>query len=244
MSGWVRNAVMGIWLALGAMLLAVAQERTPIGRPPPPPNDLPLVERVLKARREYLEALEELRAHYIKYSDLERQKWVEEEMMGFHRVPKRAYRLDLDVPPPTLKPEYNIPEANELYRKAMAYKGRSVLGTSDDNLRRAEILLQQLLTDYPQSDKIDDAAYQLGQIYESRVFKQYRRAASYYERCFQWNPNTETDARLRAAELYDKVLQDRAKALQLYREVVNYDGDQSRVEKARRRLGQLSSTPP
>lgn len=244
MRRWILAPLTLTWLALAGAEPVLAQERTPIGKPPPPPNDLPLVERVLKARKEYLEALEELRAHYIKQSDLERQKWVEDEMMGFHRISKRAYRLDLDVPPPTLKPEYNIPEANELFRKAMAYKGRNILGTSDDNLRRAEILLQQLLSDYPQSDKIDDAAYQLGQIYESRVFKQYRRAASYYERCFQWNPNTETDARLRAAELYDKVLQDRGRAIQLYREVVNRDGDQARVEKARRRLAQLSATPP
>jgi TolA-binding protein len=231
-------------LALVPVGIVSCQEKSPIGKPPPPPNDLPLVERVIKARKEYLDSLEELRSHYIKHNDLERQKWVEDEMMSYHRISKRAYRLDLDVPPPTLKPEYNIPEANELYRKAMAYKGRSIVGVSDDNLRRAEILFQQLLSDYPQSDKIDDAAYQLGNIYESRTFKQYRRAASYYERCFQWNPNTDTDARMKAAELYDKTLQDRGRAIQLYREVTHRDADQGRVDKAKRRLTQLSTTPP
>ena len=67
-----------------------------------------------------------------------------------------------------------------------------------DNQRRAELLFQQLLTNYPQSDKIDDAAYQLGDIYESKAYKQYRRAAWYFERCVQWNTNTQFDARLRA----------------------------------------------
>jgi tetratricopeptide (TPR) repeat protein len=239
------------WILLAVPVLALVpagivscDEKRPIGKPPAPPNDLPLVERVIKARKEYLDSMEELRGHYIKQNDLERQKWVEDEMMSYHRISKRAYRLDLDVPPPTLKPEYNIPEANELYRKATAYKNKGWVGTSDDNLRRAEILYQQLLSDYPQSDKIDDTAYQLGEIYESRTFKQYRRAASYYERCFQWNPNTETEARFKAAELYDKTLQDRGKAIQLYREVTNHDADQARVEKAKRRLAQLSSTPP
>ena len=33
-----------------------------------------------------------------------------------------------------------------------------------------------------ESDKIGDAAYQLGDIYEGRSYKQYRRAAHYYER--------------------------------------------------------------
>jgi len=170
-----------------------AQERsgtTAPGKPYTPPNDIPLVERVIAARREYQLALELLRDVYVKTGDIERQKWVEEELLSFHRIPKRAYRLELDVPPPSLRPEYNIPEANELYRRAMSYKGKGWFTEHDDNLRRAEILLQQLLTLYPQSDKIDDAAYQLGEIYESRVFKQYRRAAMYYERCFQWNPNT------------------------------------------------------
>src|SRR5207245_4588470 len=32
---------------------------------------------------------------------------------------------------------------------------------------------------------------------------------SYYERCFQWDPNTQYDARLRAARLYDRELKDR-----------------------------------
>jgi tetratricopeptide (TPR) repeat protein len=215
-----------------------------LSRPPSPPNDLPLVERVLKARKEYQESLEALREHYVKISDVERQRWVEDELMSYHRISKRAYRLELDVPPPNLKPEFNIPEANELYTRAMAYKGKGFMSAADDNVRRAEILLQQLLSDYPQSDKIDDAAYQLGSIYEGRVFKQYRRAAMYYERVFQWNSNSETDARWRAAELYDRMLNDRSRAIQLYRDVTNHDPDTKRVERARKRLADLSSAPP
>ncbi|WP_173019818.1 tetratricopeptide repeat protein, partial [Streptomyces alkaliphilus] len=97
---------------------------------------------------------------------------------------------------------------------------------------------------YPQSDKIDDTAYQLGEIYESRVFKQYRRAAQYYERVFQWNGNTQYDARLRAARLYDKTLQERGRAIQLYREVISHEADPKRIEEAKKRLGDLSASPP
>jgi len=85
---------------------------------------------------------------------------------------------------------------------------------------RAEILLQQLLTNYPESDKIGDTAYQLGDLYESKAYKQYRRAAYYYERSFQWNPTTQLDARMKAARLYDHQLVDRKRAAELYQEVI------------------------
>ncbi|HMP01902.1 MAG TPA: hypothetical protein PKD86_10720 [Gemmatales bacterium] len=208
------------------------------------PDDLTAVRRTLAARIEYQASLEALREFYLRTNDLERARWVEDELLGFHRISKPAYRLDLDVPPPNLQPQHSIPEANELYRRAMSYKGKGWLSAADDNMRRAEILFQQLLAQYPQSDKIADVAYQLGEIYESRAFKQFRRAAAYYERHFQWNPRTNTDARLRAARLYDKVLHDRGRAAQLYREVMAHDGDQRRVDEARKRLQEISVGPP
>jgi len=228
---------------ISSVLLLQAQERQPVGKPYTPPNDLPLVEKVLAARRQYQQALEQLREHYEKVGDLERKKWAEEELIGFHRLTKHPFNLALDIPPPTLKPEYNIPEANELFRQGMAYKGRGTGSAYEDNIRRAEIVFQRLLSFYPNSDKIDDAAYQLGDIYESRVFKQPRRAAGYFERCYQWNPNTDTDARLRAARIYDRVLMERGKAAEIYRHVVNHDGDQKRVDEARKRLQELSVAP-
>ncbi|MCS7016704.1 MAG: hypothetical protein NZM42_11385 [Gemmatales bacterium] len=235
--------VVSFFAAMSSRLLTPliqAQDKTGLVKPNVSQGDLPLVEKVIAARKQYQQALEQLREHYLRTGDVERQQWVEEELIGFHRITKRAYILELDVPPPSLKPEHNIPEANELFRRAMQFKGRGYGQEYEDNMRRAELLLQQLLTYYPQSDKIDDAAYQLGEIYENRPFRQYRRAAWYYERSFQWNPNTSNDARLRAARIYDRILQERGKAIQLYREVINYDADPQRVEEARRRLKELS----
>src|SRR5262249_44602572 len=136
---------------------------------------------------------------------------------------------------------YNIPEANDLYRRAMAYKSKGWGGTDfTDNQRRAELLFQQILTSYPQSDKIGDAAYQLGDLYEGKAYKQYRRSAQYFERCFQWNPNTQLDARLRAARLYDKQLMDRNRAAELYREITTHETDPKRIAEAEKRLVELS----
>lgn len=208
------------------------------------PDDVAAVKRVIAARQEYQASLEQLREQYQKAGEFERVRWVEEELMNFHRISKRAYRLDLDVPPPSLTPTSNIPEANELFRRAIAYKGKGWGNELDDNMRRAEILLQQLIALYPQSDKLPDTAYHLGDVYESRAFKQYRRAAVYFERSFQWNPTTNNDSRMRAARLYDRALKDSQHAIGLYKEVINRDSDQKRVEEAKRRLYEMGSTPP
>ena len=100
----------------------------------------------------------------------------------------------------------------------------------------AELLLQQLLTKYPTSDKIGEAAYWLGDIYESNAFKQYRRAAVYFECSFQRNPTTQFDSRLRAARIYDKRIPERGRAMELYKEVTTHETDQKGIEEANKRL--------
>jgi tetratricopeptide (TPR) repeat protein len=236
--------LVAVVVVLGCAMSAWGQVSAPsVGaQPGQTPSDLDKVERVLAARREYQIALEQLRMHYLQVGDLERARWAEEELIQFHRILKQPYRLELDVPPPSLKAAYNIPEANELYRRAMNYKDKGWGGTDYiDNQRRSELLFQQILTNYPQSDKIDDAAYQLGDIYESRPYRQYRRAAQYYERCFQWNNNTQFDARLRAARLYDRHLQERTRAIELYREIITHETEPKRIEEAEKRVKELSA---
>lgn len=217
---------------------------TPRTRPSPPPpvkpTDVESVERLLAARREYQTALENLRKHYIQANDLEKAQWAESELIQFHRIAKQPYRLDLDVPPPNLQALHNYPEANELFRRAMQFKDHGWGSDYLDNQRRAELLFQQLLSNYPQSDKISDAAYQLGDIYESRAYKQDSRAAAYFERCFQWNPKTQLDARLRAARLYERTLNERGRAQEIYKEIVDHETDQKRVEEAQARLAALA----
>jgi hypothetical protein len=237
----------GSWLLLTAVVVGSAcgestknssQSKPPSG----PPTDLDKVERLLAARKEYQVSLEELRKHYLAVGDIERARWAEEELIQYHRIVKEAYRLDLDVPPPTLQGTYNIPEANELYRRAMTYKDKGWGTDYIDNQRRAEILLQQMLTQHPQSTRISDAAYELGDIYESKANKQMRRAATYFERCFQWNVHTHFDARMRAARIYDKAMLDRTKAVELYKEVKQHETDEKQIEEATKRITELSAT--
>jgi tetratricopeptide (TPR) repeat protein len=238
---------LGAWLLLTAVVIGSAcgdSTKNPSQSKPPsgPPSDLEKVERLLAARKEYQVSLEELRKHYLVVGDIERARWAEEELIQYHRIVKEAFRLDLDVPPPTLEGTYNIPEANELYRRAMNYKDKGWGTDYIDNQRRAELLLQQLLTQHPQSTRISDTAYQLGDIYESKANKQYRRAATYFERCFQWNIHTQFDSRLRAARLYDRALIDHTKAVELYKEVTQFETDEKQIEEARERISELSAS--
>src|SRR5262245_13139148 len=235
---------------MAAVLAAASLAQSPQALTPPPPKsappspavgDMELVEKVQAARKDYQISLEQLRAHYIAVGDVERARWAEEELRTYHRIPKQAYRLELDVPPPTLQASINIPEANELYRRAMQYKDKGWGNDYTDNQRRTELLLQQLLTSYPQSNKIGDAAYQLGDLYEGKSYKQYRRSALYFERSFQWNPNTQLDGRIRAARLYDKQLMERPKAAELYKEVTQHETDPKRLAEAQKRLGELTN---
>jgi hypothetical protein len=66
------------------------------------------------------------------------------------------------------------------------------------------------------------------------------QAALYFERCFQSNPSTHHDARLRAAHIYDRNLLNREKAMQIHKEIMNYETDPVRLEEAKRRMQELS----
>ena len=235
------------WIAiilLAGAVSPVSAQLPPSAIPPAPSgkSDIDLVQKLLTVRKDYQTTLEQMRQHYMQAGDLERAKWAEEELRQYHRIPKQAFRLELDVPPPTLPTQVNVPEANQLFMRAVGFKDKGWGTDYIDNQRRAEILFQELLTKYPQSSKISDSAYMLGDLYEKAPYKMFRRAATYFERCFQWNPATPYDARLRAAHLYDRQHLDRGRAIELYREVTTHSTDSRIVQEAQRRLTELSGS--
>ena len=234
----MRSLLSALALCIGCALL-FGQAADPGAKAKGGKKDVELVERLLAARKEYQLTLENLRKLYIQMGDIERARWAEEELLQYHRMTRHAFLLELDVPPPTLKGSQNIPEANKIYRYALTYKDKGWGSDYVDNQRRAELLFQKILTDFPQSTKISDTAYQLGEIYEGRASKQYRRAAAYFERCFQWNAHTHFDARLRAARIYDRQVNNRNRATEIYKEILTHETDDKRREEAQRRLGEI-----
>jgi TolA-binding protein len=231
------------WLGTAAVTLGLAVAA--LAQPRPAFNaavEIAAVKRLISARREYQLALEQLRTYYEASGDSENLRWAEDELKQFHRVTKPAYVIDLDIAGPGLRPDQNVPAANEVYRRAMQFKDKGFGTELTDNRIRAELLLQQVLGQYPTSNKCPDAAYQLGDIYESKKPPQHRRAVVYFERCVQWNPTTSFDARLRIARVYDRHLNDKARAAEWYRAVLTYETEERRRQEAQRRLGELNPT--
>lgn len=231
---------------LGSVVAVAAQQGlTPaLGTPGAPSgrtSDLELVERLIVLRKNYQKTLEQLRFYYVQAGDKEREDMATEELKGWHRIRKHAFIEDLEVPPPTLRGEINIVEANNLLTRALVFKDARGFGNDYiDNQRRAELLLQELLTKYPQSNKISEAAYWLGEVYEGKSNEMYRRASWYYTRCYQWNAAASKDARLKAARICDHKLHDRSKALELYRDVTINDHMPAHQAEARARIAELS----
>jgi hypothetical protein len=56
----------------------------------------------------------------------------------------------------------------------------------------------------------------------------------------QWNKAGTSDARMRAARLYDRQLKMYDKAKELYKAVLNNDTDTTRVAEAEKRLNDIS----
>ena len=226
-----------IVLTLGQSIVTAAE---PIGRPASA-QDAQLVERVVAARKEYQASLAALYAHYAKVGDKKRADWAAEELKNYHLTLKPSYRLDiLDVPAKDLKPTENIREANELYRQAMTYKDSGFGNDYTLNQRRTELLLQEVLRKYPNSDKIASVAYQLGDVYSSGAYEQYERAAAYFTRSYQWRRGVQADdAVIRAAQLYEKIDMI-PEAVEMYREEITHGLNEERLKLARRQLEELT----
>lgn len=201
-----------------------------------------LVKKVYETRDQYQAALERLRAYYVHVTNEEQRYWAEKELTDFHMGIKSPYILEMDLPSADLKPDTNIPKANRVFREGLDWLNRRTVSNSSENYHRAELLFRRLLRDYPRSDKLDETCYYLGEIYSSKYFQQYDRAVAYFERVWHYEPNTNLDARARAAYLYEKHLNDHKRAVELYQDVLRREVDPAQTREARRRLDGLLNT--
>lgn len=197
-----------------------------------------LVKKVYEAREDYQASLERLRSYYSQINHDENRYWVERELTDYHLALKSPYILDMDLPSASLKAAKNDAKANRMFREALEWLNRSSID-KEENTKRAEILLQRIIHDHKDSDKIDEACYYLGDIYASRYFQMYRRAVAYYERVFTYEPDTNLDARLRAATIYERNLGNSQRAVALYQEILAREIDPDQTREARRRLDTL-----
>jgi len=196
---------------------------TPSDPPLPTPstsNEIDLVEQMSKYRQEYRRSLQALIQHYDAMGNHEKTMWAKQEVEALDRIPQYRYITTADMPE-NLKATERIPAADQLYEEAEKLRrdaGVLPVLKDEEYLRAALDKYNQLIREYPSSDKIDDAAFRMGEIHEN--FRDYTLALTCYQRAYQWDASTPYPARFKAASVLDRRLHRRAEALQLYQEAI------------------------
>ncbi len=193
---------------------------------------------ITSARDNYKNALEKLIQYYLDIGNHSRLKNARKELKELNKVPQLRYLLASEEKT-NISPSKNVEEANILFQDGVAYKNSLNIIKKKSKLKYAEARFRKIIDDYPSSDKADDAAYELGDIYEGIYFRDYENAAFYYVKCYTLNASTDKPAYFKAAWVYDKHLKDYNKASKIYRTVLKNGNDETYRFKAKTRLEQL-----
>jgi len=209
-------------------------------------KEVDIIEDMSMHRRAYRQSLEALIKHYRNTGDYMKREWARKEMASLDAIPQYNYIIEAGIAGPDLRAGEEIPEADDLYYAGQVVEDdarKLVLFKSSEKLRLALDKYNQVIRQYPTSDKIDDAAYRAGRIYEG--FKDYSIAVLYYQRAYQWDPETVYPARYAAARLLDDKLLRRDEALELYSQALKYDAlSASQREFIRERVAELTQSSP
>jgi hypothetical protein len=217
-------------------------------------SEVDLVETVAAHRSAYVQTLETLRNYYRDHGYITKQSWADFELAGLHKVQTFRYVMDAEISSDELRPTDSIPEADALYQRGTELMKKGGHGVPvfyrESPMVQAVGVFHELIEKYPTSDKIDDAAFQLGQIHKEYLQDQEPIAVKWYERAWTWDPNTPHEPRFQAAVIYDYRLHDRDRALELYQLVlkdetpeqssVNKLARRTNVDFATRRIGELT----
>ncbi|MHC5138452.1 MAG: tetratricopeptide repeat protein [Planctomycetota bacterium] len=212
----------------------------------PDASEVDYVENLAASRDAYRQALIGLLEYYGSVGNATKLQWAQTELKTFDQMVRYQYLQPAEWVPESLAATDSIEEADALYKEAKELyneSGGMIIVANKAKLQQALGLFNQLIQQYPSSDKIDDAAYRAGRIYE--YLKNYELAAVYYQRAFQWNEATSYPARFRAAKVMDRKLRMRKEALDLYQEAIKKESRYSdNVEFAKERVAILSKPMP
>lgn len=180
-----------------------------------------LVEEMAISRDGYEKGLEQLVSYYSRAGNNMKLEMAQKELREFQAIPR--YQYVLGPAPGTYQATTPVADADDLFYEAqeLEKQGRRTGGRmlADKNrLRLAHQRYDQLIRDYPSSDKVDDAAFFAGVIMDD--FAEYVLALEYYRKAFQSDPETPYPARFKAAYILDKHMHRYAEALALYNEAL------------------------
>ncbi|MFC1737897.1 tol-pal system YbgF family protein [Planctomycetota bacterium] len=207
-------------------------------------SEADVAERVAFERQAYESGLRQLIMYYKGIGNNMKLQWAQDELERFKEIPKYNYIIEANVAGPDLKATASITEADYMYYdgRQREKKARGLIVYVDENmLRLALAKYNQLIGKHPSSDKIDDAAFYAGGI--CSFFKDYSIALLYYQRAYQWNPETPYPARLEAAKVLDRRMHRRAESLELYQDFVERGkGTTGQLTFAKERIRELTTT--
>jgi tetratricopeptide (TPR) repeat protein len=208
-------------------------------------REVDIVEAVLTHRAMYHKSLTALNEYYRERGYHNKRQWAEAELADLNRVKPYKYILSAEIPDSSLRPRDSIDEADRMYERGLVLMKEGGHGVPvffrQDKMREALVVFTDLISKYPSSDKIDDAAYQCGVIHKEYFKDDEQIAVQWYERACEWDPNTPHAARFGAAVVYDYRLHDRDKALELYHRVLEEEAQfESNAMFASRRIHELS----
>ncbi len=206
-----------------------------------------LIEQVAINRQAYQRAIEMLVGHYENTGNAMKLRWAKKELDSLNTMAQYDYIIDATVAGPDLKATASIPEADELYNEALKLHkdAKKLILIKDKSLLRLALdRYNEVIRKHPASDKIDDAAFKAGEIYN--YFKDYSIALVYFKRTFQWDAAAPYPARFRAAVILDRHLHNRAEALELYRKAIELEAKDGKYgtlkEFAQRRIAEITKT--
>jgi tetratricopeptide (TPR) repeat protein len=186
-------------------------------------DEVALAEEVVSAREKYLKNLEALNDFYTRTRNDFKALMTKEELDGLRKVVRHDYIIIAESLGADLKPLKSIAEAEAVFAEARALDTRAG-GPVDENRRKALGLYNGLLARWPESNRIAEAAFYAGQIYEN-VAKDYFSAVVYYQRTYQWDPQTSHPARILAARLAYTKIKDLRRAKGYYQSAADSDPD-------------------
>ncbi len=197
-----------------------------------------MVNTIKSSRESYKNALTELIQFYMDIGYHLRVKKARKELKALNKVPQLKY-LTAKENVSDISPTKNIEEANILFQDGENYKSILNLTGRKSKLSYAVARFKKILDEYPESDKADDAAYELANIYEGHHFKDYEGAAFYYVKCYELNPHTDRPARFKAARVYDNYLGDYAEATRNFEMALETCKETEYLKIAKPRLDEL-----
>ncbi len=194
-------------------------------------KEVDLVERLARARADYKRLLVLLNNWYLDNGYYEKAQWAAKEYADLKLVRTYPYLVEIEVQKTNLKPTDSVAEADKLYEEALKlYHEGQILPLVNDKKKLKEALDKfiMLIKKYPNSDKIDDAAF-----YAAEILKEYFnddiQAVRYYELAMKWDPHTPHPVRFQCAVIYDFRLHNREKALEMYKRVLTEEPDIDRT---------------